>query len=83
IAPNNTITAYPANNTLVITDYADNLRRIGRIIASIDTPAAGETELIQLKNAVAIEVAATLQKLLDPSGGGGAAAGAGASLSDP
>ncbi|KHK51887.1 general secretion pathway protein GspD [Ralstonia sp. A12] len=83
IAPNNTITAYPANNTLVITDYADNLRRIGRIIASIDTPAAGETELIPLRNAVAIDVAATLQKLLDPSAGGGGAAGAGASLSDP
>jgi general secretion pathway protein D len=83
IAPNNTITAYPANNTLVITDYADNLRRIGRIIASIDNPAAGETELIPLKNAVALDVAATLQKLLDPSGGGGAAAGAGAALSDP
>ncbi|MEV8469774.1 type II secretion system secretin GspD [Ralstonia sp. UNC404CL21Col] len=84
IAPNNTITAYPANNTLVITDYADNLRRIGRIIASIDTPVAGETELIPLKNAVAIDVAATLQKLLDPSAGGaGGAAGAGAALSDP
>lgn len=83
IAPNNTITAYPANNTLVITDYADNLRRIGRIIASIDTPAAGETELIPLKNAVAIDVAATLQKLLDPSAGGTGGAGAGAALSDP
>jgi len=32
---------------------------------------------------VALDVAATLQKLLDPSGGGGAAAGAGAALSDP
>ncbi len=83
IAPNNTITAYPANNTLVITDYADNLRRIGRIIASIDTPAAGETELIPLKNAVAIDVAATLQKLLDPSAGGTGGAGGGAALSDP
>lgn len=83
IAPNNTITAYPANNTLVITDYADNLRRIGRIIASIDTPVAGETELIPLKNAVAIDVAATLQKLLDPSAGGTGGAGAGAALSDP
>ena len=38
IAPSNSITAYPANNTLVITDYADNLDRIGRIIASIDNP---------------------------------------------
>ncbi|WP_080894080.1 type II secretion system secretin GspD, partial [Ralstonia solanacearum] len=84
IAPNNTITAYPANNTLVITDYADNLRRIGRIIASIDSPAAGETELIPLKNAVAIDAAATLQKLLDPSGAaGGAGGGAGAALADP
>ena len=26
ISPNNTIAAYPANNALVITDYADNLR---------------------------------------------------------
>ncbi|WP_042567652.1 secretin N-terminal domain-containing protein, partial [Ralstonia solanacearum] len=84
IAPNNTITAYPANNTLVITDYADNLRRIARIIASIDSPAAGETELIPLKNAVAIDAAATLQKLLDPSGtAGGAGGGAGAALADP
>ena len=38
IAPNNTISAYPQNNTLVITDYAENLRRIQRIIESIDTP---------------------------------------------
>lgn len=82
IAPNNTITAYPANNTLVITDYADNLRRIARIITSIDSPAAGETELIALKNAVAIDAAATLQKLLDPSGTAGGA-GAGAALADP
>jgi len=26
ISPNNTIAAYPANNTLVVTDYADNVR---------------------------------------------------------
>lgn len=38
IAPNNPINAYPGNNTLVITDYADNLKRIANIIASVDTP---------------------------------------------
>jgi hypothetical protein len=27
ISPNNTINANPGNNSLVITDYADNLRR--------------------------------------------------------
>src|SRR5690606_17346586 len=31
IAPNNTINVNPGNNSLVITDYADNLQRIGRI----------------------------------------------------
>lgn len=79
IAPNNTITAYPANNTLVITDYADNLRRLARIIAAVDAPASGEVELVPLKNAVASDAAIVLQKLLDPSAsgaaGGGAAAG--------
>jgi len=78
IAPNNTITAYPANNTLVITDYADNLRRLSRIIAAIDAPASGEVELVPLKNAIASDTAQVLQKLLDPSAGGAGGAGGGA-----
>ena len=41
ISPNNTIAAYPANNTLVVTDYADNVRRIAQIIAGVDS-AAGQ-----------------------------------------
>jgi general secretion pathway protein D len=83
IAPNNTITAYPANNTLVITDYAENLRRLGRIIAAIDAPASGEVELVPLKNAIASDTALVLQKLLDPAGsatGAGGAAGVDSSL---
>ena len=36
ISPNNTINVNPGNNSLVITDYADNLRRIARIIAALD-----------------------------------------------
>ncbi|MBP0636006.1 type II secretion system secretin GspD [Cupriavidus sp. AcVe19-6a] len=84
IAPNNTITAYPANNTLVITDYADNLRRLARIIAAIDAPASGEVELVPLRHALASDTAQVLQKLLDPAAagaaGGGAAPGVDASL---
>ncbi|SDD18041.1 type II secretion system protein D (GspD) [Cupriavidus sp. YR651] len=76
IAPNNTITAYPANNTLVITDYADNLRRLARIIAAVDAPASGEVELVPLKYAIASDAAVVLQKLLDPSAAGGAGGGA-------
>lgn len=36
ISPNNIINANPGNNTLVITDYADNLLRMGKIIAALD-----------------------------------------------
>ena len=41
ITPNNTIAAFPATNALVITDYAENLRRIERIVASLDQAPAG------------------------------------------
>ncbi len=41
ITPNNTIAAFPGSNALVITDYADNLRRIDRIIASLDQAPGG------------------------------------------
>jgi general secretion pathway protein D len=65
IAPNNTISAYPQNNTLVITDYADNLRRIQRIIESIDTPATSDVEIIPIKHGLAMEVATVINRVLD------------------
>jgi len=66
ISPNNTIAAYPANNTLVVTDYADNVRRIGSIIAGIDTAAGRQVDVVTLKNANALDVAEQMSKLLDP-----------------
>ncbi|NBS98709.1 MAG: type II secretion system protein GspD, partial [Betaproteobacteria bacterium] len=42
IAPNNTITAYPNNNSLVVTDYATNLQRIGRLIEVLDNPSVND-----------------------------------------
>jgi general secretion pathway protein D len=70
IAPNNTITAYPANNSLVITDYADNVRRIAAIIASIDGANGSAIEIVPVRNANALEVVALLQKMLDPNATG-------------
>jgi len=67
IAPNNTISAYPANNTLVITDYADNLRRIRDIIAAIDRPGSAEAEIIPLKYGLALEIATVANRVLDES----------------
>ncbi len=66
ISPNNTVTAYPANNTLVVTDYADNIRRIAQIIAGIDLAAGQQVAVVQLKNANALDAAQALSKMLDP-----------------
>jgi general secretion pathway protein D len=64
ITPNNTIVAYPNTNTLVITDYADNLKRINKIIESIDQPSQGELSVIPLKYASALDLSQALLKLM-------------------
>ncbi len=73
ISPNNTINPNPGSNTLVITDYADNLRRIAHIIALLDVSKGTEVEVIPLKNAIAIDLAPLVLKLLDAQTAPGAA----------
>ena len=68
IAPNNVINAYPNNNTLVITDYAENLKRIDKIIQSIDVAPNTEIDVIRLKYASAIEIAQLLPRLMPEAG---------------
>ena len=84
ISPNNTINVNPGNNSLVITDYADNLQRLGRIIAALDVSNATDVEVINLQNALAVDIAPIVQRLLDSSATGttGAPAPAGAGQSD-
>ena len=71
ISPNNTIAAYPDSNTLVITDYADNLRRIDHIIDAIDQAGGGPT-IIPLRYASAPDAARAVNKLMSETGAPGA-----------
>ena len=64
VSPNNLIAAYQGNNTLVITDYADNVARITRIIDSIDQPPNNEVLSIPIKNASALDVSQTIARLM-------------------
>ncbi len=76
ISPNNTINVDPGSNALVITDYADNLRRLARIIAGLDVPTGTEVDVVPLRYAVASELAPTVEKLISMQSGsnpGGAA----------
>jgi general secretion pathway protein D len=69
ISPNNTINVNPGNNSLVITDYGDNLRRIGQIIAAMDVSQATDVEVISLKHAIAVDLAPLVLRLLESGGG--------------
>ena len=74
ISPNNTINVNPGNNSLVVTDYADNLQRISRIVASMDVSNATDVEIIPLRHAVATDLVPLLTRLAE----GGSAATTGA-----
>jgi general secretion pathway protein D len=72
IGPNNTINVNPGTNALVITDYADNLQRIGRIISALDVAGASDVEVIPLQHAIAADLVPMVSRLLDqPAAGAG------------
>jgi general secretion pathway protein D len=74
ISPNNTINVNAGNNSLVITDYADNLQRMSKIIAALDVSNATGLEVFPLRHALASDLAPLLIRLSD-SGGAAPAAG--------
>jgi len=72
IGPNHTINVNPGTNALVITDYAENLQRLGRIIAALDVSNATDVDIIPLKHAVAADLAVLVQRLTEGSAAGAA-----------
>jgi general secretion pathway protein D len=76
ISPNNTINVNPGNNSLVITDYGDNLRRLAQIIAAMDVANATEVEVITLQHALAMDLAPLVLRLMESGGSAPAPAGA-------
>ncbi|MCS4250130.1 type II secretion system secretin GspD [Pseudomonas sp. BIGb0164] len=68
VSPNNPINAYPGNNSIVITDYAENLARVAQIISGIDTPSAIDTDVVKVQNGIAVDIAAMVAELLETQG---------------
>ena len=64
IPANNAISALAGSNTLVITDYADNARRIRRIIEALDRPDSGNVTVVPLRYASVLDLAPVISKLL-------------------
>jgi general secretion pathway protein D len=74
IAPNSVVVAYPSSNALVVTDYASSVRRIEKLIDSIDQPNADAPLVILVKHASAVDLANIINKLMPeaatPAAGG-------------
>jgi general secretion pathway protein D len=83
ISPNNTINANPGNNSVVVTDYADNLKRLAKIVAALDVPAASDLDVIPVRYAIATDLASMVNKLLEPGSSGSGDAGKVSVLADP
>lgn len=64
VAPNNIVVAYPASNALVVTDYASGIRRIEKLIESIDKAGSDMPLVIPVKHASAIDLANLINKLM-------------------
>jgi general secretion pathway protein D len=81
ISPNNTVNADPSNNSIVITDYADNLKRLGKIIAALDAPAGANLDVVPVKYAIATDIAMMANRLLESGAAQPAQAGVPAAAS--
>lgn len=63
MAPTSQLSAYAPANALIITDYADNIRRLLGLIEDIDQPAASEVTVIPLEHASALDIAELVSRL--------------------
>lgn len=66
MAPTSQLSAYEAANALIITDYAENIRRLLRIIESIDQPVTSDVTVIALKHASVLDLAELITRLGEP-----------------
>jgi general secretion pathway protein D len=73
IGASGTFNADTDSNTLIVTDYADNLARLEQVIASLDIPTADEPVLIPLKYASADDISSLVSRVFMPTPGQGAA----------
>src|SRR5437870_1732054 len=73
MSPTSQLSVYDPANALIITDYADNVRRLLRIIERIDQPASTDVTVIPVQHASAIDLAELVVRI---SGSGLATPGA-------
>ena len=70
VSAQGSVTANRGGNSLVVVDFADNVRRVREVVRRFDTDVAS-TRIVALRNANAKEVATALTQLIGGGAGGG------------
>ena len=70
VGPGGVVSANPRGNTIVVADYADNVRRIRGLVAQIDQDRS-QVQTVTLQHSSAAEVARVLNDLTAASGADG------------
>lgn len=65
------VSAYPPSNMLILSGRANNIKQMANIIKQVDSSSSNGIDVVPLKHALAMDVAATLKDLVkvQPSGG--------------
>ncbi|MEY3201761.1 MAG: hypothetical protein RIR70_1311 [Pseudomonadota bacterium] len=64
VGPNQAVSAFAGTNSIVITDTAENLKRIQGLIETLDMAGRAETTVVAMRFGSASDVAAMAQRLL-------------------
>jgi general secretion pathway protein D len=76
MAPTSQLSAFDPANALIITDYADNVRRMLQIIEKIDQPLSADVTIVPLQHASALDLADLITRLSTTAAPGAAIPGA-------
>jgi general secretion pathway protein D len=68
MSPTSQLAAYDAANALIITDYADNIRRMIRIVAKLDQPTSSDVTIVPITHASALDLADLVMRLSTTTG---------------
>ena len=63
MSPTSQLSVYEPANALIITDYADNVRRLMRIVERVDLPASTDVTVVPVQNASAVDLAEMVIRL--------------------
>jgi general secretion pathway protein D len=64
------VSAYSPSNMLILSGRASNIKQLAKIIRQVDTSSANGVDVVHLKHALAMDVAATMKDLIKTQAGG-------------